>query len=188
MDSERIERAVREILLAIGEDPDREGLCETPKRMASMYAELFSGMKDDPRRHMKQVFQEKYDEMVIVRDISFNSMCEHHLMPFFGKAHLAYLSAGKLIGISKLARVVETYALRPQIQERMTCQIADFLYEQLDALGVAVVLEATHTCMTIRGIKKPGSLVVTSALRGRFRQDLGSRNEVLSLLHQEYGR
>ena len=163
IDRPRIERAVREILLAVGEDPDREGLRETPARVARMYAELFAGLHDDPRRHLVKSFREKCDEVVLVRDISFNSMCEHHLLPFMGKAHVAYLPRERVVGLSKLARVVESVARRPQVQERMTEQIADILVEELKAKGVAVVIEAVHTCMTIRGVRKPGSICVTSA-------------------------
>ena len=166
VDLRRIERAVREILAAVGEDPDREGLLETPARVARMYAELFSGLHDDPREHLKKFFSEKYDELVLVRDISFNSMCEHHLLPFMGVAHVGYIPNGRVIGLSKLARVVEVVSKRPQVQERMTEEIANLLMEELDVKGVAVVVEATHTCMTIRGIRKPGSLCVTSAMKG----------------------
>lgn len=183
VDRSRIERAVREILLAVGDDPDREGLRDTPARVARMYAELFRGLYDNPERHLKQSFTEKYDEIVLVRDISFDSICEHHLLPFMGSAHVAYLPNGKVAGLSKLARVVESLSRRPQVQERMTDQIADLLTEQLDARGVAVVLEATHTCMTVRGIRKPGSVCITSAMRGVFRSSLSSRAEVMSLMY-----
>lgn len=183
VDLPRIERAVREILIAVGEDPDRHPLNDTPARVARMYAELFGGLHVDPARHLSQVFQERYDELVLVRDISFNSMCEHHLLPFMGVAHVGYLPNGKIVGLSKLARVVEELSRRPQVQERMTHQIADLLYEQLDAKGVIVVLEATHTCMTIRGVKKPGSLTVTSAVRGLFKTNLSTRAEAMSLIH-----
>ena len=183
VDRPRIERAVREILAAVGEDPDREGLLETPARVARMYAELFSGLHQDPREHTKKFFTEKYDEVVLVRDISFNSMCEHHLLPFMGKAHIGYMPDGRVIGLSKLARVVETVARRPQVQERMTETIADLLMEELQAKGVAVVIEATHTCMTIRGIRRPGSLCVTSAMKGIFRSNLSSRSEIMTLIY-----
>jgi GTP cyclohydrolase IA len=183
VDQPRIERAVREILAAVGEDPDREGLLETPARVARMYAELFSGLHEDPRVHLRKFFQEKYDEIVLVRDISFNSMCEHHMLPFTGMAHIGYLPGGKVIGLSKLARVVEVVSRRPQVQERMTETIADLLVEELDAKGVAVVIEATHTCMTIRGIRKPGSLCLTSAMRGVFRSHLSSRSEIMTLIY-----
>ncbi len=183
VDRGRIERAVREILAAIGEDPDREGLRGTPERVARMYAELFAGLHDDPRRHLKRFFTEKCDEVVLVRDISFNSMCEHHMLPFMGKAHVAYLPGGRLVGLSKLARVVEGVARRPQVQERMTEEIADLLVEELHAKGVAVVIEAIHTCMTIRGIRKPGSLCVTSAMKGVFRTGSSTRAELMTLIY-----
>ena len=183
VDHERIEAAVREILNAVGEDPDREGLLETPARVARMYAEMFSGLNDDPRRHLGKAFTEKYDELVLVRDIAFNSMCEHHLLPFMGHAHIGYIPDGRVLGLSKLARVVESVSHRPQVQERMTEQIADLLEHDLGAKGVAVVLEASHTCMTIRGVRKPGSLCVTSAIKGIFRDNVSSRAEVLSLIN-----
>lgn len=183
MDLARIETAVREILTAIGENPDREGLQETPRRVARMYEELFSGLTVDPARHLETAFTERYDELVVLRDIPFNSMCEHHLMPFEGQAHVAYLPAGQVVGISKLARVVDDFAHRPQVQERLTSQIADLLTERLEAKGVAVVMTATHTCMTCRGIKKAGSLMVTSAVRGLCRSDARTRSEVMALLH-----
>src|SRR5271154_4167461 len=150
---ERIGRAVREILFAVGEDPDREGLQETPARVARMYAELCAGLRQDPRRHLEKTFTQKYDEMVLVKDIRFASLCEHHLLPFFGKAHVAYLPSGKIVGLSKLARVVETLARRPQVQEQMTEELADLIMTELDARGVGVIVEATHTCMTIRGVR-----------------------------------
>jgi GTP cyclohydrolase I len=183
VDQPRIQRAVREILAAVGEDPDREGLLETPARVARMYAELFAGLHEDPRIHLRKFFTEKYDEVVLVRDISFNSMCEHHMLPFMGTAHIGYLPNGRVVGLSKLARVVEVVSRRPQVQERMTETIADLLVEELDAKGVAVVIEATHTCMTIRGIRKPGSLCVTSAMRGVFRSHLSSRSEIMTLIY-----
>lgn len=183
VDLPRIEAAVKEILAAVGEDPDREGLLETPARVARMYAELFSGLKTDAGRHLKKVFPEEYDQMVLVRDISFNSMCEHHLLPFMGVAHIGYLPNEKVTGLSKLARVVEDVSHRPQVQERMTHQIADLIEEVLDAKGVVVVLEATHTCMTIRGVRKPGSLTVTSAVRGLLKTNISSRAEALSLIN-----
>ncbi len=183
VDVQRIEHAVREILLAVGEDPDREGLRETPARVARMYAELFRGLKADPRRHLKKVFVEKYDEVVLVKDISFESICEHHLLPFMGKAHIAYLPDGKVVGLSKLARVVEDISRRPQVQERMTEDIADLLMEELNAKGVTVIIEAIHTCMTVRGIRKPGSLCVTSAVRGIFRTNASTRAEVMTLIY-----
>jgi GTP cyclohydrolase I len=183
VDQPRIVRAVREILAAVGEDPDREGLLETPARVARMYAELFSGLHEDPRVHLQKFFTEKYDEVVLVRDISFNSMCEHHMLPFMGVAHIGYAPHGRVIGLSKLARVVEVVARRPQVQELMTETIANLLVEELQAKGVAVVIEATHTCMTIRGIRKPGSLCVTSAMKGLFRQNVSSRTEIMNLIY-----
>ena len=185
IDHPRIEKAVREILRAVGEDPDREGLLETPSRVARMYAEMFSGLSQDPREHLKKAFTEKYDEIVLVRDIAFNSVCEHHLLPFMGHVHIGYLPDGRVLGLSKLARVVEVLSHRPQVQERMTEQIADLLENDLGAKGVAVVVEATHTCMTIRGVRKPSSECVTSAMKGLFRSNVSSRAEVLSLI---YGR
>jgi len=182
VDLKRIERAVREILLAVGENPDREGLLATPARVARMYGELFAGLHDNPARHVEHVFTENYDEIVLLKDIPFYSMCEHHLLPFMGKAHVAYLPRGKVIGVSKLARIVASFAMRPQVQERLTTQIAEFLMAQIDARAVAVVMEATHTCMTIRGVKKPGSVMVTSAMLGLFRSDARSRSEVMSLI------
>jgi GTP cyclohydrolase I len=183
VDIPRIERAVREILSAVGEDPNREGLRDTPARVARMYAELFCGLRDDPRIHLKKFFTEKYDEMVLVRDISFNSMCEHHLLPFTGVAHIGYIPSGKVVGLSKLARVVESVSRRPQVQERMTEEIANLLIDELDVKGVAVVIEATHSCMTIRGVRKPGSICVTSAMKGLFRSNLSSRSEVMTLIY-----
>lgn len=182
VDLPRMQRAVREILAAVGEDPDREGLLETPARVARMYAELFSGLHLDPGRHLKKVFVEQYDELVLVRDISFNSMCEHHLLPFIGIAHVGYLPRGKVVGLSKLARVVEEVSHRPQVQERMTHQIADLLQLELDPKGVVVVIEAAHSCMTIRGIRKPGSLTITSAVRGLFKTNQSSRAEVMAFI------
>lgn len=184
VDHARIEQAVREILSAVGENPDREGLRKTPNRVARMYEELFSGLATDPGRHLETSFTECYDELVVLRDIPFNSMCEHHLMPFEGKSHVGYLPDGRVVGISKLARVVEDFARRPQVQERLTSQIADLLMQRLEARGVAVVLEATHTCMTCRGIRKAGSIMVTSAVRGTCRSDARTRSEVMSLLHR----
>jgi GTP cyclohydrolase I len=185
VDKERIEKAVAEILLAIGEDPGREGLRDTPSRVAKMYTELLSGMREDPEMHLRSVFTENYDEIVLLRDIPFYSVCEHHLLPFIGSAHVAYLPTGRVLGVSKLARIVDCFAKRLQCQERLTGQIADLIMTRLEPLGVAVVLEASHSCMTIRGIKKPGSTMVTSALRGIFRKDPRSRLEILSLLHQD---
>ena len=183
VDRPRIERAVREILLAVGENPDREGLRETPARVARMYSELFDGLHQDPRRHLRKFFTETCDEVVLVRDISFNSMCEHHMLPFMGKAHVAYLPGDRVIGLSKLARVVEEVARRPQVQERMTEQIANLLVDELHAKGVGVVIEAVHTCMTIRGVRKPGSVCVTSAMKGCFRTKSSTRAELMTLIY-----
>jgi GTP cyclohydrolase I len=183
IDTDRIIKAVKEILIAVGEDTEREGLKKTPERVARMYAELLGGMHEDPKKHLKSTFTENYDEIVLLRDIPFYSICEHHLMPFIGSAHVAYLPTGTVLGISKLARIVDCFARRLQTQERLTFQIADFLTESLKSQGVAVIIESSHSCMTIRGIKKPGSVMVTSALRGLFRRDPKSRNEVLSLMH-----
>ena len=183
IDQPRIEAAVREILFAVGEDPDREGLTDTPARVARMYAEMFRGLQGDPRMHLKKFFTEPYDEVVLVRDISFCSMCEHHMLPFMGKAHIGYIPNGKVVGLSKLARVVDAFSRRPQVQERMTEGIAKLLVEELDVKGVAVVVEATHTCMTVRGVRKPGSLCVTSALKGIFRKNLSSRAEIMQLIY-----
>ncbi|MGC3968748.1 MAG: GTP cyclohydrolase I FolE [Pirellulales bacterium] len=183
VDLPRIQRAIREILAAVGEDPDREGLLETPARVARMYAEMFQGLHQDPRVHLQKVFTEKYDEVVLVKDISFNSMCEHHLLPFLGKAHIGYIPGGKVLGLSKLARVVEVVSKRPQVQERMTETIADLMVEELNPKGVAVVVEASHSCMTMRGIRKPGSMCVTSAMRGIFRSHLSSRSEIMTLIY-----
>lgn len=182
VDVPRIERAVREILEAIGEDPDREGLKRTPTRVALAYSELFAGLCEDPHRHLRTVFTADYDEVVLLRDIPFASMCEHHLLPFVGRAHLAYLPKGRVVGLSKLARLVESYARRPQIQEQMTKQICEALMEELAPKGAAVVIEATHSCMTIRGVKKTGSTMITSCLLGVCRSDARTRAEVLSLI------
>jgi GTP cyclohydrolase I len=185
IDTERIRKAVEEMLLALGEDIHREGLRQTPERVARMYTELLGGAFEDPHIHLRSVFTEKYDEIVLLRDIPFYSICEHHLLPFIGKAHVAYLPTGKVLGVSKLARIVDNFAHRLQAQERLTGQIADFLMQNLKPLGVAVVLQASHSCMTIRGIRKPGSVMVTSALRGSFKKDARSRNEVLSLMYHD---
>lgn len=182
MDKQRIEAAVREILIAIGEDPDREGLVETSSRVARMYEEIFGGLEDDPTRHLK-LFDESSEEMVVVRDIPLYSMCEHHLIPFLGKAHIAYIpSDGRVIGLSKLARIVDCFARRPQLQERLTSQVADFLYENLQPMGVAVVIEAEHLCMTMRGARASGAKTMTSALRGTMRSNAKTRAEAMSLL------
>lgn len=186
VDLARIERAVREILIAVGEDPDREGLRKTPARVARMYTELFSGLHQDPEEHLNAMFDEDHHEMVVLRDIPFNSTCEHHLMPFEGKAHIAYIPGGKVLGLSKLARLVDVFALRPQVQERLTSQIADVLADRLNVKGCAVVMEAVHTCMTCRGVKKSGSIMVTSALRGIMHTNQGTRTEVLALLHNKH--
>lgn len=188
MDKQKIEKAVREILEAIGEDPEREGLKDTPKRIAKMYEEIFSGLKEDPRKHLEIYFQdEKHEELVLVKDIQFYSMCEHHFAPFFGRAHVGYLPRnGKLTGLSKLARVVDTVAKRPQLQERLTVTIAETLMEMLEPHGVIVVVEAEHMCMTMRGIKKSGSKTVTSAIRGLFNKDAKARAEAMALIN--FGR
>jgi len=183
MDMEKIELAVRSILEAIGEDPDREGLKDTPQRVARFYKEAFAGLNEDPSNNLTVQFSENHEEMVIVKDIPIYSMCEHHLLPFFGQAHIAYIPrSGKVTGLSKLARVAEDYARRPQLQERLTSQIADTVKDFLDARGVLVVIEAEHMCMTIRGIKKPGSRTVTSAVRGIFQTNAATRAEAFSLI------
>ena len=182
VDTERIEKAVKEILQAVGEDTNREGLKKTPERVGKMYTELLAGMHENPKDHLRSVFSENYDEIVLLRDIPFYSICEHHLMPFIGTADVAYVPSGMVLGVSKLARIVDCFARRLQTQEGLTFQIADFIMDSLHPLGVAVVLEASHSCMTIRGIKKPGSTMVTSALRGIFMKDPRTRSEVLSLM------
>ena len=183
MDKERSMAAVREILIAVGEDPDRAGLVETPKRVANMYEEIFAGLNQDPKQHLKLFDEKSNDEMVIVKDIPFSSMCEHHLLPFVGKAHIAYIPAdNKIIGLSKFARIVDNFAKRPQVQERLTSDIADFLDENLKPKGVAVIIEAEHMCMSIRGARASGSKTQTSALRGMMKSDARTRAEVLSLL------
>jgi GTP cyclohydrolase I len=181
IDFDRIEKAVAEILAAVGENVNREGLVDTPKRVAKMYEELLGGLHSDPTEHLK-VFHEDYDEVVLLRDIPFCSVCEHHMMPFIGKAHVAYLPNGKVLGLSKIARIVECYARRLQVQERMTVQVADFMMENLKPMGVAVVIEASHSCMTVRGVRKEGSQMVTSAVRGIFKSDPRTRSEVMSLI------
>ena len=180
MDHNRIEKAVREILAAVGEDPNREGLHDTPKRIAKMYEEVLCGMTANPAKHLEVTFDESHTELVVLKDIAFYSMCEHHMLPFMGKAHVAYLPNGRIVGLSKLARVVEGYARRLQVQERLVSQIADLLMEKLDARGVAVLIEATHTCMTMRGVQKPGAVMVTSAIRGIFVTDHAARDEVFA--------
>ncbi|WP_101698033.1 GTP cyclohydrolase I FolE [Clostridium minihomine] len=184
MDQDRIKAAVTELLLAVGEDPEREGLLETPSRVAKMYAEIFSGLQENPADHLK-LFQESQQqgELVLVRDIPMYSVCEHHLLPFVGKAHIAYIpKEGKIIGLSKFARIVKCFASRPQVQERLTAQIADFLFENLEPYGVAVLVEAEHLCMTMRGARAAGSVTQTSALRGIMKTEAKTRNEVMSLL------
>ena len=181
-DREKIREGVKLILEGVGEDPGREGLINTPDRVARMYEELFSGMSELSSEVLDTVFHEDYDEVVLLKDIEFSSVCEHHLMPFTGKAHVAYLPDGKIVGLSKLARAVEHFARRPQVQERLTAQIADLISKTLEPKGVAVVLEATHTCMTMRGVKKPGSVMTTSAMRGLIRENLATRTEVLGLI------
>lgn len=178
MDQKRIQKAVKELLSAIGENPDRDGLKETPARVGRMYEEILVGMEADPGLHLETLFEEDHNEIVVLKEIPFYSMCEHHLMPFQGKAHVAYLPNGKIVGLSKLARLVEGFARRLQVQERLTCQIADTLMSKVNARGVAVLLEATHTCMTMRGVQKPGSVMVTSAIRGHFVTDHAARDEV----------
>ena len=184
VDKPRIEQAVREILVAIGEDPDRDGLLRTPKRIADMYEEIFSGLHSDPSHHLTVTFEAEHDEMVMVRDIPFTSLCEHHFVPFTGRAHLAYIPGddGRITGLSKLARLVEGFARRPQVQERLTSQVADSLQEVLKPRGVFVVMEAEHLCMSMRGVKKPGSLTVTSAVRGLFKSNPATRAEAMSLI------
>ena len=184
VDKARIERAVREILAAIGEDPDRDGLLRTPKRIADMYEEILSGLHDDPSRHLTVTFEADHDEMVMVRDIALASLCEHHFVPFTGRAHIAYIPGddGRITGLSKLARLVDGFARRPQVQERLTSQVADALQEVLKPRGVFVVIEAEHLCMSMRGVKKPGSLTVTSAVRGLFKTNPATRAEAMSLI------
>ncbi len=184
IDYDRIKAAVREILHALGEDPEREGLAETPRRIAEMYGEVFGGLYSDPAEHLKVGFEVSHDEMVILRNIPFYSMCEHHFLPFHGEAHVGYVPDGRVVGISKLARVVEGFARRPQIQEALTGQVANAIMDALNPDGVAVVIEAEHLCMTMRGIKKPGSRMVTSATRGLFRQSSITRAEFLALVHR----
>ncbi len=183
-DSERAEAAIRELLLAIGEDPEREGLLKTPGRVARAYRESFEGLQQDPAEVLTTIFDEGHDEMVLVRDISFASFCEHHLLPFMGTASVGYIpnESGQITGLSKLARLVEVFARRPQVQERLTTQIADTLESSLSPKGVIVVVKAEHLCMSIRGVRKPGSLTVTSAVRGQFRTSVATRSEAMSLI------
>jgi len=184
VDAPKIERAVRSILEAVGEDPDREGLRETPARIARLYAEVFSGLGQEPKDQLKIFADEEHEELVLVKDIPFHSMCEHHLLPFFGKAHVAYIPRkGRLSGVSKLARVVEVCSRRPQVQERLTSQVADALMQGLKPHGVLVMVEAEHLCMTMRGVRKPGSLMVTSAIRGAFSK-AATRAEVMALINK----
>jgi GTP cyclohydrolase I len=183
MDMARIRRAVREILIAVGEDPDREGLVETPDRVARMYAEMFSGLHQDPRVHLTKLFTQKYDELVLIKDIRFESTCEHHLLPFIGTAHVAYIPDGQVVGLSKIPRVIDVLSKRPQLQERLTEEVADLLMSELKAKGVAVVMEASHSCMTVRGVHKPGASFVTSALRGACKDRSATRAEVLALIN-----
>jgi GTP cyclohydrolase I len=183
MDLDRAAAAVRELLLAIGEDPDREGLADTPRRVAKMYREVFQGLASNPAAHLKRVFHEDCDEVVLLRDIDFFSLCEHHLLPFHGRAHVAYLPDGKVVGLSKLARTVDAFARRPQVQERMTSQIADALMEHLAPQGAVVVVEAEHLCMKMRGVQKPNGVMVTSAVRGIFKENAAARSEVMSLIN-----
>jgi GTP cyclohydrolase I len=185
VDRGRIEKAVREILEAIGEDPDRDGLVATPARVAAMYDEIFSGLADCPDRHLAVTFEAGHDEMVMVKDIPLYSVCEHHLIPFVGKAHVAYIpnSDGRITGLSKLARLVDSLSKRPQVQERLTTQIADEIDASLQPRGVLVVIEAEHLCMSMRGVRKPGSVTVTSAVRGQFRDSVATRNEALQFIH-----
>lgn len=188
VDKPRIVAAVREILLAIGEDPDRDGLQRTPERVAAMYEELFCGLRDSPDQHLAVTFEAGHDEMVMVRDIPMASMCEHHLVPFIGRAHVAYIpgSDGRITGLSKLARLVDSYARRPQVQEKLTTQIADEIERTLQPKGVLVVIEAEHLCMSMRGVRKPGAETVTSAVRGLFRDNPATRAEALDFIHRRH--
>jgi GTP cyclohydrolase I len=186
IDQAKIAAGVRLILEGFGENPEREGLRDTAERVARMYAELLQGVHEDPREHLTVVFDEQHDEMVLVKDVPFSSLCEHHLLPFHGRVHAAYIPRGRVVGLSKIARVIEAFARRLQVQERMTSQIADLLMEELHAQGVGVVIEASHTCMTMRGVKKPGASMVTSAMRGTFKSNQATRSEFLSLvLHNQ---
>ncbi len=188
VDLPRLEAAVREMLLAIGEDPDREGLLRTPERVARAYAEMFAGLREDPRRHLSITFDEHHHEMVVLRDIPFASTCEHHLLPFTGRAHIGYIPQGRVVGLSKLARLVEGYARRPQVQERLTSEIADAVMDELRPDGCGVVIEAVHTCMSIRGIQKPGATMVTSAVRDGFRRRPETRAEFFAIVRTGGGR
>ncbi len=182
-DAEKIREGVKLILEGVGEDPKREGLLNTPDRVSRMYAEIFEGLREDSSQVLNTVFSEDYDEIVLLKDIPFVSVCEHHLMPFTGKAHVAYLPGSKIVGLSKLARAVDHFAKRPQVQERLTKQSADLISSELEPKGVTVVIEATHTCMTMRGVKKPGGVMTTSAMRGLMRENQATRNEVLNLIY-----
>lgn len=182
VDYQRIEAAVREIIAAIGEDPEREGLLETPRRIAEMYGELFSGIEQDPRDVLAKGFEESHKEMVVLKDVPFYSLCEHHFLPFHGRAHVGYVPEGRVVGVSKLARAVDILARRPQLQERLTSQVADAIMDGLAPDGVAVVIEAEHLCMTMRGVQKPGAVMITSAIRGGFRRRGVTRSEFLSLV------
>jgi GTP cyclohydrolase IA len=190
VDTDRIERAIKEVLAAIGEDPERDGLQQTPRRVASMYVELFAGLHEDPAEHLTVTFAADHDEMVMVRDIPLYSYCEHHLLPFHGRAHVAYIPGddGRITGLSKLARLVDGFAKRPQVQERLTTQIADAIVEVLQPRGVFVMIEAEHLCMSMRGVRKPGTLTLTSAVRGLFKDNAATRAEVMALLGPTVGR
>ena len=190
VDVDRVEKAVREILLAIGEDPDRDGLLRTPRRVAEMYAEICSGLHEDPSRHLIVTFEANHDEMVLVRDIALYSVCEHHLAPFHGRAHVAYIPGddGRITGLSKLARLVDGFAKRPQVQERLTTQIADAIVDVLQPRGAFVMIEAEHLCMSMRGVRKPGTLTLTSAVRGLFKDNAATRAEVMALIGPSVGR
>lgn len=185
IDVERAENAVRELLLALGEDPNRDGLLDTPRRVARMYRELFAGLRADPAEHLARTFDESYEEIVALRDISFSSICEHHLLPFVGKAHVAYLPGTRIVGLSKLARTVDTFARRPQVQERLTSQIVDALMKHLDPRGAMVIIESEHYCMKVRGVSKPGSVMITQAARGVFQTDATLRSEAMGLFRRE---
>ncbi|MDT5270054.1 MAG: cyclohydrolase [Acidobacteriota bacterium] len=186
VDLDKIERGVKLILEGVGEDAERAGLQRTPRRVAEMYAELTAGMREDPTEHVKPLPGDRHDEMVIVKEIHFASLCEHHLAPFVGKCHIAYIpKEGRIVGLSKLARLVETFARRLQVQERLTSEIADTLFKGLKPVGVMVVMEAEHTCMTIRGVKKPGAITITSAIRGGFRKDSRTRAEAMALIREK---
>jgi GTP cyclohydrolase IA len=186
IDGPRVERAVRELLLAIGEDPERDGLARTPSRVADMFGEIYAGLGEDPATHLTVRFDANHDEMVMVRDIPLYSTCEHHLVPFIGKAHVAYIPGddGRITGLSKLARLVDGYARRPQVQERLTTQVADTIDQVLHPKGVLVVIEAEHLCMSMRGVRKPGSLTVTSAVRGLFKTNAATRAEAMGFIHR----